>query len=127
MAIANYVPESVRRAFDVAGVEWGRADYAKFRGRDIVYEINTAPYPRLTEPYGNTIRIETTRIIFARMYALLREIDWGDGTSIRYRQGKPWQRFVESQRIRDLLKPIWRRLPESQRRRLETWILSQNK
>ena len=101
--VANEVPESVRRSFDIAGVEWGRADHAAFRSREIVYEINTAPHPRLAEPYGNKIRIEAKRIALARMYGLLREIDWGDGAPIRY--GKPlWRRLKESQRLRRLLK-----------------------
>jgi hypothetical protein len=42
--IANAMPESVRRAFDIGGIEWGRADHATFRGQDIIYEINTALY-----------------------------------------------------------------------------------
>src|SRR5262245_61467707 len=45
-AVANDVPENVRRAFDIAGVEWGRADHATFRGREIIFEINTAPHPK---------------------------------------------------------------------------------
>jgi hypothetical protein len=114
--IANDVPESVRRAFDIAGVEWGRADHATFQGREIVFEINTAPVPWMTDRYGNTIRIETKRVKRTRMYSLLRELDWGDGTEIRYRPGKPWRRFAESQPVRELLKPIWRKLPESQQR-----------
>ncbi len=48
--IANEVPEKVRRAFDIAGVEWGRADHATFRGREIIYEINTAPHAWLRNP-----------------------------------------------------------------------------
>lgn len=122
--IANKVPDNVRRAFDIAGVEWGRADHATFRGRDVVYEINTAPHAWVTEPYGNKIRSESKRIGLDRMYALLREIDWGDGTGVRYRQGKPWRRFAESQRIRRLLVPIWRRVPENQLRRLIKRIVS---
>lgn len=114
--IANDVPESVRRAFDIAGVEWGRADHATFQGREIVFEINTAPVPWMTDRYGNTIRIETKRVKRTRMYSFLRELDWGDGTAIRYRPGKPWRRFAESQSVRELLKPIWRKLPESQQR-----------
>ncbi len=98
--IANEVPEADRRAFDISGVEWGRADHAKFRGRDIVFEINTAPYPLLTDPHGNKIRNEAKRIAFTRMYAFLREMDWGDGAVIRYRRSKPiWRRLAENQRI----------------------------
>jgi hypothetical protein len=109
VVIANDVPENVRRAFDIAGVEWGRADHTTLRGREIIFEINTAPVPWMTDRYGNTIRIETKRVKRTRMYALLREIDWGDGRVIRYRQGKPWRRFSENEQI---LKPIWQKIPE---------------
>jgi hypothetical protein len=122
--IANNVPESVRRAFDIAGVEWGRSDHATFRGREVIFEINTAPHAKLIEPYGNRIRSEAKRIALARMYAFLREIDWGDGTLIRYRQGKPWRRFAESPRIRRLIEPMWQRFPDSKLRRLLKRIVS---
>jgi hypothetical protein len=39
--IANEVPESVRRSFDIADIEWGVL-IMHFQGRHIVYEINTA-------------------------------------------------------------------------------------
>jgi hypothetical protein len=124
--IANEVPDNVHRAFDIAGVEWGRADHTTYRGQEIIYEINTAPASWMTDPYGNPIRIETRRIEAVRMYAHMRDIDWGDGLRIRYRPGKPlWQKLAENHRIRDRLRPIWRRLPENGRiRRLFKWSSS---
>jgi hypothetical protein len=123
--IANAVPENVRRAFDIAGVEWGRADHATYRGREIIYEINTAPHPWLTDRHGNTIRNETKRIAFARMYGLMREIDWGDGSAVRYREARPiWTELFENQRVRSSLKPIWQRLPEGQLRRMIKRLVS---
>jgi hypothetical protein len=124
--IANELPDSVRRALEIAGVEWGRADHALFKQRQIIFEINTNPMIRAIDRGGNAIRMETKRISFARICALLRELDWGDGKVMRYRKGQPWRRFVESRRIRDLLKPVWRKLPKAHRRRLETWISTQN-
>jgi hypothetical protein len=87
--ITNDVPEAVRRAFDIAAVEWGRADHATFRGREVVFEINTNPTVQSADPYGSEIRIASKRIALTRMCGLLREIDWGDGTTVRYRRGKP--------------------------------------
>ena len=116
--IANDVRESVRRAFDIAGVEWGRADHATYRGREIIFEINTAPVPWMTDRYGNTIRVETKQVKRTRMFMLMREIDWGDGKVIRYRPAKLMvQSLAENQRLRRLLKPIWPRLSQSQRLR----------
>ena len=59
-----------------------------------------------TEPSANRIRGEAKRIALARMYGLMREIDWGDGAPIRY-GGKPfWRQLRESQRLRSLLKRV---------------------
>ncbi len=59
---ANEVPEAVRRAFDIAGVEWGRADHARFRGRDTIFEINTNPVALTPDRHGNAIRIEAPSV-----------------------------------------------------------------
>jgi hypothetical protein len=99
--IANEVPENVRRALDIAGVEWGRADHATFRGRELIFEINTNPVAQRAERPSDAIRMESRRIAFARMCGFLRELDWGDGTVIRYRRERPiWRKLAESQRIR---------------------------
>jgi hypothetical protein len=87
--VANHPPEAVRRAFAIAGVEWGRADHANFRGREVIFEINTNPIAIIPDRQGNAIRIEAKRIAFARMCGFLREMDWGDGRVIRYRNGRP--------------------------------------
>lgn len=93
--IANDVPEAVRRAFDIAGIEWGRADHSIYRGRDVIFEINTNPSALASDRHGFPIRIESKRIAFARTWALLRELDWGDGTVIRYRRGVPiWRNRI---------------------------------
>jgi hypothetical protein len=100
--VANDLAESVRRALDLAGVEWGRADHATFLGRQVIFEVNTNPRVRSTDGHGHPIRSETKRISFSRICRLLDELDWGDGSVIRYR-GKPvWRRLKESQRIRRL-------------------------
>jgi hypothetical protein len=85
------VPEAVRRAFDIAGIEWGRADHSKYRGRDVIFEINTNPSAMTVDRHGFAIRTESKRIAFARMWGFLRDLDWGDGTVIRYRHGMLWQ------------------------------------
>jgi hypothetical protein len=89
--IANNVPEAVGRAFDIAGVEWGRADHARFGGREVIFEINSNPTAQMPYRHGHGIRIESKRIAFARMCGLLREIDWGDGTVIRYQRKPLWR------------------------------------
>jgi hypothetical protein len=87
--LANDVPEVVRRAFDIAGVEWGRAGHSKYQGRDVIYEINTNPSAQMTDRHGFAIRVASKRIAFARTWNYMRDLDWGDGTVIRYRRGVP--------------------------------------
>jgi hypothetical protein len=82
-------------------VEWGRADHATFHRREVVFEINTNPMAQRVERPSDAIRMESRRIAFARLCGFLRELDWGDGTVIRYRRQKPiWRRLVENQRVR---------------------------
>lgn len=47
------------RAFELAGVEFGRADHAVIDGRTVVYEINTNPYLGRFVPDRNPVRRNT--------------------------------------------------------------------
>lgn len=79
---SNALAEQVRRAFEIAGIEWGRADHATYRGRQIVYEINTNPDIHALTKQRLAIRDETMRIARGRMAALLWKIDFGDGSPV---------------------------------------------
>jgi hypothetical protein len=74
------VAEPVRRAFEIAAIEWGRADHATYKGRQIVFEINTNPHFYGLVPR----RHETTKLALERMSKLLWEIDGGDGAPVRF-------------------------------------------
>jgi hypothetical protein len=78
---ANAVPEPVRRAFALAGIEWGRADHALFGGRHVVYEINTNPecLVDIDEPVA---REPAMAIAKERLTGFLRDLDWGDGAPV---------------------------------------------
>ncbi len=41
--MSNRFASEIAPAFEVAGVEWGRADHGSYCGRQVVYEINTNP------------------------------------------------------------------------------------
>ena len=41
---SNRFAADLKPAFDIAGIDFGRADHAKVGGRTIVYEINTNPF-----------------------------------------------------------------------------------
>jgi hypothetical protein len=36
--------DALRPVFDLAGIEWGRADHGTVAGREVIYEINTNPH-----------------------------------------------------------------------------------
>ncbi|MFO1184566.1 MAG: hypothetical protein U1E56_07250 [Bauldia sp.] len=86
----NRPPAAVREAFDIAGIEWGRADHATYAGRDVIYEINTNPDVRF-EPQASPIRTAAKQLSSRRFAGLLGEIDSGDGA---------WQAFEPKGHLR---------------------------
>ena len=80
----NRVPDAVRTAFDISGIEWGRADFALYRGKNVIYEINTNPWIYRARKFPSPTRqrsMITGRHRFAR---LLFEIDEGDGSTVDF-------------------------------------------
>jgi hypothetical protein len=65
--------EELRRAFAIAGIDFGRADYSIVKGRVQVYEINTNPdLPNKKRPSNRTEKRAHFR---ARVLAALKAID----------------------------------------------------
>lgn len=74
----NPYGSQLARAFDIAGVDYGRADFGLVRGKVQIYEINTNPDMGFEHEHPSPIREETHRI-FARNYiASLAAIDTPD-------------------------------------------------
>jgi hypothetical protein len=71
----NRVAGELARAFDIAGIEFGRADHATVDGRTVVYEINTNPYVGPFVPDPTPLRLETQLIARRRLAEALRDID----------------------------------------------------
>jgi hypothetical protein len=69
--------EPVRRAFEIAGIEYGRADFGLVGGRVQIYEINTNPTlkPGIQHPLPR--RVETQAVVWSRHMAAFRELDQG--------------------------------------------------
>jgi hypothetical protein len=82
--VSNCFAEGLRPAFELAGVEWGRADHACFKGAEVVYEINTNPAIDPITPQRSPVRDETLRFARERMARQLWCIDHGDGTSVPF-------------------------------------------
>jgi len=67
--------ESLRPAFDAAGIEYGRADFALVDGREQVYEINTNPmHGRMTE-HPVALRLQTDALFHERLLGATEAID----------------------------------------------------
>jgi hypothetical protein len=73
----NPYAESIGRAFEIAGIEYGRADFGIVRGRVQVYEINTNPTVRRGLPHPDPQRSENLARIWDDHLAALRALDPG--------------------------------------------------
>lgn len=86
----NETPEGVRRAFEIAGVEWGRADHAPAGDGHAVFEVNTNPYlSPLTTARDNPHEFFARR----RLGELLGRIDSVAGMPVEIGPGPQLARF----------------------------------
>ena len=101
---ANAVPEPVRRAFALSGIEWGRADHTTVGGREVIYEINTNPWVYRVRPMPSPIRDATLKVARERMAGLLFAIDGGDGAPVTLRRGPRLEAYANMNA--DFVSPI---------------------
>ena len=80
---SNALAEAVRPAFEMAEIEYGRADHAPHDGRQVVFEINTNPTIGPIAGQRLPIRTETLRISRARMAAHLQAIDTAETAIVK--------------------------------------------
>jgi hypothetical protein len=71
----NPFGETLRQAFELAKIEYGRADFGVVDGRPQIYEINTNPSIRSPEPHPFPIREENSRIVWRRYLEALAAVD----------------------------------------------------
>ncbi len=86
--LANETPEAVRRAFEIAGIEWGRLDYGLAGGRSVVFEINTNPSIVMRQPEPASFFEETRLIGRRRMAQQILELDSEPGPPVRVEPGE---------------------------------------
>lgn len=72
---ANRYADLMNRVFDVAGIDYGRADFGLVDGRPQVYEINTNPSMSLPPRHPSKIRSATLQFARERFAELLWRID----------------------------------------------------
>jgi hypothetical protein len=76
----NRFASDMRPIFDLANIEYGRADHATFKGRQVVYEINTNPTIGRDRPQRSPTRDEAHAMAREQMAQALWAIDTGDGS-----------------------------------------------
>src|SRR5690606_33810903 len=69
----------LRPAFDLAAIEFGRADHAMIGGSTVVYEINTNPYSGHFVPDKRPLRRSTQLTARGRIAEALVRIDTTEG------------------------------------------------
>jgi hypothetical protein len=69
-----YGPQ-LARAFDLAGIGYGRADFGLVQGKVQVYEINTNPEVAFEDKHPSPVRLESYRIFKRNYLAALDAID----------------------------------------------------
>ncbi|MCA0051272.1 hypothetical protein LB577_30665 [Mesorhizobium sp. B283B1A] len=83
--VGNLYEDVLRRAFDLAGIDYGRADFSLVDGCPQIFEINTNP---AHGSYGTIYRethperVETQKLSEDRLYAALRDVDLPAGGRI---------------------------------------------
>jgi hypothetical protein len=71
----NRFAADLRKAFEIGGIEFGRADYGVVGGRPVIYEINTNPRIGHFTPSTIPVRTETRTLARKRLAAALEAID----------------------------------------------------
>jgi hypothetical protein len=87
---SNRFAADVRVAFDIAAIEFGRADHGTVAGRPVIYEINTNPFLSVFSPGKRPLRQEAQLLARGRIATALADINTNEngfvslpGTAIR--------------------------------------------
>jgi len=95
----NPYAEHLRKAFDIAHIEYGRADFGFYRGRLQIFEINTNPHVAPPEPHPSAVRIESMRFGWEKYLQALHALDTASGGLVRLENGtlqrfRPWKNLL---------------------------------
>ncbi len=66
---------AVARAFDIAGIEYGRVDFGLVGGQIQIYEINTNPQIKLETAHPSPVRLESLRVFRRNFLDALKSVD----------------------------------------------------
>lgn len=90
----NPYAEQFRKIFDLAHIEYGRADFSLRGGRVEVFEINTNPMvgkPVTSHPFP--MRVETMQVVWENVVAAITKIDSPAGPAVRLPRDVRLNRF----------------------------------
>lgn len=95
----NPYADHLEKVFDVAGIEYGRADFGMYRGRIQVYEINTNPHVAPECEHPSATRVASMKLSWEKYLDGLRAIDSNGGGSVRLGDGtlqknRPWKNLL---------------------------------
>ena len=79
--LENHFSEPLREAFEIAGIEYGRADFGLVDGRPQIYEINTNPHLAGLADDTSPIRTKSLRLAHQRFASHLHRLDTTSGAA----------------------------------------------
>jgi hypothetical protein len=109
MVLQNRVPSAVSSAFEMSGIEYGRADHGRVDGVDVVYEINTNPVIPVPPKNAPALRQAALAHGRASMAAALWEIDSGNGEAVGFDRPLDVAKLTRRSGLRELLARAFRR------------------
>ena len=96
----NTFAAHLRNVFDVAGVEYGRADFGFYRGRIQVFEINTNPHVAPSDPHPSATRRASMKLSWEKYLQALQTIDGHNSSGLvrladgRLQRSRPWKNLL---------------------------------
>jgi hypothetical protein len=95
----NPYAEHLKKVFEIAGIEYGRADFGLYQGRIQVYEINTNPHAAPPCQHPSPSRVKSMNLAWDSYLATLHTIDSANGSSVRLGNGtlqkyRPWKNLL---------------------------------
>ncbi len=91
--VSNRFAEHLKQVFDVAGIDFGRADHATVGARTAVYEINTNPFIGPYVPDSKPLRLQTQAAARSRLGDALGAIDCHDTGAVKIDATPPLLRW----------------------------------
>ena len=96
----NIHAESLRKVFELAEIEYGRADYGFYQGRPQIFEINTNPHIFAPKAHPSPIRVQAMSLAWEKTLQALHAIDGKPGRDILLPRDhslnyyRKWNRFL---------------------------------